>query len=124
MQATGPAGFAASRAAFVRVAEAHLAALVQQQLTLEGVASAELWGPILVKLAQQAAASLSPTAVTANGNIDPRHYVKVPEKQWLAYAWPEKQACLSVPGFCLPGLLAPRPATIRKRRRGPALTPS
>ncbi len=71
----GPA--AASRAAFAHVAEAHLGALVQQQLQLEGVASPERWGPVVVKLAQQAAASLSPTALTAEGNMDPRVHIKV-----------------------------------------------
>lgn len=69
----------ASRAPFERVAEAHLGALVAQQLAAEGLvgSAAEAWGPVLVRLAQQAAACLSPTAITANGVIDPRHYIKV-----------------------------------------------
>ncbi|GAB4817632.1 hypothetical protein N2152v2_004678 [Parachlorella kessleri] len=74
-QGVGPA--AASRAAFAHVAEAHLGALVQQQLQLEGIASPERWGSVVVKLAQQAAASLSPTALTAEGNMDPRVHIKV-----------------------------------------------
>lgn len=75
----GEAPAATSRAALAAVAQAHLGALVQQLLASEGLggAAAELWCPLLVQLAQQAAATLSPMALTANGNIDPRHYIKV-----------------------------------------------
>lgn len=64
------------RGGFERVAQEHLGALVQQLLTAEGLDVAA-WGPVLTRLATEAAASLSPTAITARGDLDVRHYVRV-----------------------------------------------
>ena len=64
------------RGGFERVAQEHLGALVQQLLTAEGLDVAA-WGPVLTRLATEAAASLSPTAITARGDLDVRRYVRV-----------------------------------------------
>ena len=68
---------AASRAAFSTVAAGHLRSLIDQLLVAEGVVDASAWAPVLARLAQEAAAALSPVALTAAGDIDPRRHIKV-----------------------------------------------
>ena len=70
-EAAGPC-----RAAFATVAAGHLRVLLDQLLVAEGVANAAEWAPVLVRLAQEAAGTLSPMALTAAGNLDPRHHIK------------------------------------------------
>jgi hypothetical protein len=65
------------RAGLSGAAEAHTYALVVQLLVAEGVGPVELWGPIVTRLAQQAAGLLSPQALATRGILDPRYYVKV-----------------------------------------------
>lgn len=63
--------------AFQKPASLHLAAIVQQLLRVGGIdADAAIVG-IIVGLAESAAASLSPSALTAAGDINPCHYLKV-----------------------------------------------
>lgn len=72
-----PLDAAGCREAFAHVATSHLRTLVDQLLTAEGVADVAGWAPQVVRLAQEAVACLSPAALTANGNIDPRQYIRV-----------------------------------------------
>lgn len=63
--------------AFQSVSEQHLAAIAAQLLLAEGIQDVGMWLPIICCLALEAAQSVSPSAMVANGNIDPRFYIKV-----------------------------------------------
>ena len=65
------------RMAFQSVSEQHLAAIAAQLLLAEGIQDVGTWLPIICCLALEAAQSASPSAMVANGNIDPRFYIKV-----------------------------------------------
>lgn len=67
-----------ARAALAEVAGQHLGLLAAQLLAAYGVgrAASEVWAPVVARLATEAAAQLSPSAVTAFGTLDPRFYVK------------------------------------------------
>lgn len=62
---------------FLEVARKHVDKLVVELLAAERVANAGDWAPLLSDLAHRAAALLSPTALRAAGNTDPRSYIKV-----------------------------------------------
>lgn len=68
---------AASRAAFSTIAASHLRSLTSQLLAAEGVDDAAAWAPVLARVAQAAADALSPVALTAAGDIDPRRYIQI-----------------------------------------------
>ena len=55
----------------------HLDEVVQQLLLAEGIESADTWAKVIADLAQSAAWSLSPAAVAADGDLDPRACIKV-----------------------------------------------
>ena len=63
--------------AFQSVSEQHLGAIAAQLLLAEGIQDVGSWLPIICCLALEAAQSVSPSAMVANGNIDPRFYIKV-----------------------------------------------
>ena len=64
------------RGPFEEVAGAQLGATVDQLLLAYGVQDAHAWSPILARLAEEAAAALSPAEAVAHGNLDPRFYIK------------------------------------------------
>ena len=64
------------RVPFEEVAEQQLAATVDQLLLAYGVQDAAAWGPIITRLAEEAAGKLSPAEAVAYGNLDPRFYIK------------------------------------------------
>ena len=64
------------RVPFEEVAERQLAATVDQLLLAYGVPDAPAWSPIIARLAEEAAAKLSPAEAVAFGNLDPRFYIK------------------------------------------------
>ncbi len=63
--------------AFQNVSEQHLAAIAAQLLLAEGIQDVGSWLPIICCLALEAAQSVLPSAMVANGIIDPRFYIKV-----------------------------------------------
>ena len=83
----------ANRQPFVAAAEQHLAALAAQVLASQRVVDVATWCPIVTCLALGAAAAVSPTAMAAQGNQDPSHYIKVQSSgalqlfMELLYAW-------------------------------------
>ncbi len=88
------------RMAFQSVSEQHLAALAAQLLLAEGIQDVGSWLPIICCLALEAAQSVSPSAMVANGNIDPRFYIKVQRptkipclKSTPSTVWDAKCAC-------------------------------
>lgn len=78
----------AARAALAEVASQHMGLLAAQLLAAYGVgrAAGAVWAPIVARLATEAAAQLSPAAVTAFGTLDPRFYVKARRcSRWLRF---------------------------------------
>jgi hypothetical protein len=64
------------RGPFEEVAGQALGATVDQLLLAYGIADAATWAPILARLAEGAAAALSPAEAVAHGTLDPRFYIK------------------------------------------------
>eukprot|EP00892_Ulva_mutabilis_P011775 jgi/Ulvmu1/8970/UM005_0061.1 len=60
-----------------RVACDHLRRVISQLLTVEQISSADVWLPVVHRLAVECAMLLSPTALEKHGTLDPRAYVKV-----------------------------------------------
>ena len=60
-----------------RVACDHLRRIISQLLTVEQIASADVWLPVVHRLAVECAMLLSPPAMEKHGTLDPRAYVKV-----------------------------------------------
>lgn len=65
------------RKSLTEVSQQHLYSIVSQLLRATAVADSAKWCPIVTCLAMEAAASVSPPALTACGNLDPRFYIKV-----------------------------------------------
>jgi hypothetical protein len=66
-------------------------AIVRQQLAAEGAVDADAWAPVVVRLAQAAAAALSPAALAACGATDPRaHHLRI--KRLMGPGAPEDSA--------------------------------
>lgn len=55
----------------------HLHAVIAQLLAAEAVSDIPTWLPVVVRLATEAAQSLSPSAISARSVLDPRYYVHV-----------------------------------------------
>lgn len=55
----------------------HLHAVIAQLLAAEAVSDIPTWLPVVVRLATEAARSLSPSAISARSVLDPRYYVHV-----------------------------------------------
>lgn len=60
-----------------RVACDHLRRMISQLLTVEQIASADVWLPVVHRLAVECAMLLSPPALEKHGTLDPRAHVKV-----------------------------------------------
>lgn len=65
------------RSVFKASAEQHLAQLCLQLLQAEGVQQAEVWLPVVARLAWSAATAVSPSHMVAMNQADPRMHVKV-----------------------------------------------
>lgn len=65
------------RSVFTSAAAQHLNRLVMQLLRSEGVHSPDTWAPVITSLAQAAVAAVSPAALVASGQLDPRLHIKV-----------------------------------------------
>jgi hypothetical protein len=82
---------ATARRAFAAASRRHLRLLVEQLLRAEDVAAWREWVPVLERLAIEAAATVSPSAAAAVGELDPRHYVKMKR---LPGAGPRDSSCI------------------------------
>lgn len=60
-----------------RVACDHLRRMISQLLTVEQIARADVWLPVVHRLAVECAMLLSPPALEKHGTLDPRAHVKV-----------------------------------------------
>jgi len=67
----------ASRAAFLEASAGHVDAIVSQLLELEGAQIAKIWGPLLSRLAREAAGFISPAELRMSGDLDFRRAIKI-----------------------------------------------
>ena len=77
-----PPVYTLCRGPFEEVAEAQLGATVDQLLLAYGAQDAEVWSPIIARLAEEAASVLSPAEAVSHGNLDPRFYIKARATPW------------------------------------------
>jgi hypothetical protein len=66
-----------SRAAFLDASAGHIDTVVAQLLESEGVQNAKIWGPLVSRLARDAAGFISPAELRTSGDLDFRRAIKI-----------------------------------------------
>ena len=84
---------AVSRATFWNASAGHIDALAAQLLEAEEVQAAKLWGPLIARLARDAAGFISPSSLESGGDFDLRNAIKIKKMVVNSSRLPQAGSC-------------------------------